>query len=522
MTDEQMKQLRTLCKTNLLSYAQWVFEPFGSFAVKPFHEEICNALEEVFIGKTKNLIITMPPRTWKSALVSQIFPARAMGVNPRMQFMLASYSPELAKEFSNKAKRYVTSERHEAIFWKTELRQAQAQEWENSLWWKFVATSVGWVATWKWANVLIVDDVVKNAEEASSPTYRNKVWEWYTQVLSTRKQNDKSATIICMTRWHVDDLVGRIQKLEEQMALEWIEFEPFKLLNIKWLIENPEYTGTGNYEDKWKSFRPERFSVNSLRRIQMQDPRWFEALYMQDPIWAMGWLLNPDDLIPCRLSELDNEATKRDLELWIGIDPALSSNSKSCDTAIVLTGRRISTGQIYILDLCADTFAPTIAINYLYLMINRWEAMGFHFRFVGCEDVGQFNAWMVEFRNLLNESQVATWRRDWLYHYKPRGKWNKLDRITYNLEPAISWKQTYLNENIRADYKTKLLTQILEFPNSEKVDMVDALAQVIEIRKNIPKSLPWQTTQYLEKTEPWEPKKRDFSELHQTIHWIII
>ena len=464
----------------------------------------------------------MPPRTWKSALVSQIFPARAMWVNPRMQFMLASYSPELAKEFSNKAKRYVTSERHEAIFWKVDLTQAQAQERENSLGWKFVATSVGWVATWKWANVLIVDDVVKNAEEASSPTYRNKVRERYTQVLSTRKQNDKSATIICMTRWHVDDLVGRIQKLEEQMRIEWIEFEPFKLLNIKWLIEKPWYNGTWNYEDKRESFRPERFSVNSLRRIQMQDPRWFEALYMQDPIWAMGWLLNPDDLIPCRLSDLDNEETKRDLELGIWIDPALSSNSKSCDTAIIMTGRRISTGHIYILDICADTFAPTIAINYLYLMINRREAMWFHLRFIGCEDVGQFNAWMVEFRNLLNESQQATGRRDWLYHYKPRWKWNKLDRITYNLEPAISWKQTYMNQNIRADYKTKLETQILEFPNSEKVDVVDALAQVIEIWRNIPKSFPGQTVEYIQKNEPWEPTGNKYQELTQTIHWIII
>lgn len=132
LTQEELDQLRIQCKTNLLSYAQWIFEPFGSFAVKPFHEDICNALEEVFIGKTKNLIITMPPRTGKSALVSQIFPARAMGINPRIQFMLASYSPDLAKEFSNRAKKYVTSERHTAIFGKTELSQAQAQEWENT------------------------------------------------------------------------------------------------------------------------------------------------------------------------------------------------------------------------------------------------------------------------------------------------------------------------------------------------------------------------------------------------------
>ena len=63
LSEENLKELRIQCKTNLLSYAQWIFEPFGSFAVKPFHEDICNALEEVMIGKTKNLIITMPPRT---------------------------------------------------------------------------------------------------------------------------------------------------------------------------------------------------------------------------------------------------------------------------------------------------------------------------------------------------------------------------------------------------------------------------------------------------------------------------
>ena len=54
-------------------------------------------------------------------------------------------------------------------------------------------------------------------------------------------------------------------------------------------------------------------------------------------------MLNPDDLIPIRLSEIDNEESKRDLELGVNIDPALSSNSKSCDTAIIMTGRRIST-----------------------------------------------------------------------------------------------------------------------------------------------------------------------------------
>ena len=132
-----------------------------------------------------------------------------------------------------------------------------------------------------------MDDVVKNAEEAASPTYRNKVWDWYSQVLSTRKQNENSATIICMTRWHVDDLVGKIKKLEHQMKEEGIQFDEFKVLNIQGLMPNPNMKGIGTFDDKRISYWPERFSVDYLRIEQMKDPRGFQALYMQDPIGAM-------------------------------------------------------------------------------------------------------------------------------------------------------------------------------------------------------------------------------------------
>lgn len=89
---------------------------------------------------------------------------------------------------------------------------------------------------------------------------------------------------------------------------------------------------------------------------------------------------------------------------------------------------------------------------------------------------------MVKFWQLLNESQTATGRRDFLYHYRPRGKGNKMDRIIYNLEPVISGHQMYCNSNIRPDFHAQLEKQIVEFPNSAKVDIVDALAQVVEVR----------------------------------------
>lgn len=75
--------------------------------------------------------------------------------------------------------------------------------------------------------------------------------------------------------------------------------------------------------------------MDYLRVEQMKDPRGFEALYMQNPIGAMGGLLNPADMEPIKLSDLDDQRKKDDIELGIGIDPALSSDNKSCDTAII-------------------------------------------------------------------------------------------------------------------------------------------------------------------------------------------
>ena len=63
LSEEQLQSLREQCQSSLLAYAQWIVEPLGSFKVKPFHEKICDALEQVLIGKKRNLIITMPPRT---------------------------------------------------------------------------------------------------------------------------------------------------------------------------------------------------------------------------------------------------------------------------------------------------------------------------------------------------------------------------------------------------------------------------------------------------------------------------
>lgn len=127
---------------------------------------------------------------------------------------------------------------------------------------------------------------MKNRDEAESMVYRDKVRNRYTSTLSTRFSNDQSAIIVIMTRWHTDDLRGRIEKLSEQYVKAGIDPEPWTLISIPSLARKQEIPSYHPVEiEKRESFRPNRFSVNYLLQKQIDiGVRDFAALYQQDPI----------------------------------------------------------------------------------------------------------------------------------------------------------------------------------------------------------------------------------------------
>jgi predicted phage terminase large subunit-like protein len=123
------------------------------------------------------------------------------------------------------------------------------------------------------ADIAIIDDPVKDALEAYSPTYRERVWDWYTSVLMTRLHND-SRQLFIMTRWHEDDLAGRILKRE---ADQW------EVISIPAIRET---LNDGNKQDPRKvgeALWEERHSLESLLGAQQRSPRFFSALYQQHP-----------------------------------------------------------------------------------------------------------------------------------------------------------------------------------------------------------------------------------------------
>lgn len=198
--------------------------------------------------------------------------------------MLCSYAADFAATWGRKA-RDVIAEHGEAVFG-VRVREdvAARDEWEiektfnGGLTWQTVeggmkTAGVGGPITGRGANVIIVDDPIKNAEEAFSSTVREKIWDWFNSTLMTRIEPG-CRVIIIMTRWHEDDLVGRLVKQMADGGEQW------DLINLPALAEENDPLGRVIGEALW----PERYNEEALQEIRSKRGEyWFSALYQQRP-----------------------------------------------------------------------------------------------------------------------------------------------------------------------------------------------------------------------------------------------
>lgn len=245
-------------------------------------------LMKVSRGELKRVIVTMPPRHGKSERVSRKFPAWHIGNNPNDEVILASYSIDLSRGFSRIARDTLAS--HYDIFGvRVDKNNQSAESWgveghRGGL----HAAGVGGPITGKGARIAIIDDPVKNAEEAESETMRDKIWDWYTSTLYTRLTPD-GRIIIVMTRWHEDDLVGRLLKKEQEEIEEGThQGERWTVINFPALAEEGDYLGREIGEPLWPQYGFDRKRMEQIKADV--GSRVFNALYQQRPSAAEGQL----------------------------------------------------------------------------------------------------------------------------------------------------------------------------------------------------------------------------------------
>lgn len=255
-----------------------------------FHTLIADKCQQLYEGKITKLMIFVPPQHGKSEIVSRRFPAWCFGQDPSLKIVGCSYSSDLAEGFSRSIQLTMDSDEYKSLFPNSPIPQRGGNGLKRNIdyfdtlsggFYKAVGVTGGLTGTP--VDIAIIDDPVKDKIEAYSQTYRDRVWDWYTDVLLTRLHND-SRQLLIMTRWHDDDLAGRILKKE---GSEWTVL---MLPAIKEDNSNPDDPRKIE-EALWEN----RHSLERLRATEQRSPRTFAALFQQHPsveggnIWKKEW-----------------------------------------------------------------------------------------------------------------------------------------------------------------------------------------------------------------------------------------
>lgn len=295
------------------------------------HHTICAALEEVERGNYLRLIISMPPRHGKSELASKRFPAWFMGKDPYRQVVFATYNADVAQDFGRAVREIIRQPAFQQVFPGCQLRTGSQSSDKLQTEEGGVAhfVGVGGGLTGRGADLLIIDDPVKGDQDAESRRERDKLWEWFTQVALTRLMPDARVVII-MTRWHEDDLVGRLTDptnpcYDDEVAQKW------HVLSLPAIAEDKDPMGRQPGEALW----PERYGLNFLNEIRKYNSRGFSALYQGKPSPDTGDYFKRDWVKTYAPHELP---PKDRMRYYVASDHAVSTAQHADKTCLVPIG----------------------------------------------------------------------------------------------------------------------------------------------------------------------------------------
>ena len=453
-----------------------------------FQLELIDALDRLEKGTLgcNNLLITMPPRHAKSTFATILFPAYYIARNPTRQVMSSSYNSQLAVDFGRQVKSIVEEKTITQAFPDFILRtdSRAADVWRTEAGGAYFGVGVGGTTSGRPANLLIIDAPIKSREDAESMTLRNKTWNYYTSALTTRLQPQTDGgppkQIIILTRWHPDDLAGRLMATEDWEEGRWkhINFPAIKeqksdrkVMRFELPATHPEYateeatwdmkSGKRQVKDTDQvALWPERFPIEELERRQRLNPREFASLYQQQPYIEGGnllkqewWRFYPEDLKPESFPVI-----------VIGLDTAFKK-TESADYSVAVVAGLDRTGDIYIIDIVRDKWDFPELKQRLIRLNNQWRGRGLRAMYIEDKASGQSII-----QELKRESGLA------VIPYKVVH--DKVSRVNAIL-PLIEGGRIFVPE--ASKWLDKFMDETAAFPNGMYDDQVDAMTIAIDV-----------------------------------------
>lgn len=442
------------------SMADFTLYTDTSYQMNWHHRLICEYLEQWVEKKIRRLMIFTAPRHGKSELVSRKLPAYIFGKKPDTSIISSSYSADLASRMNRDVQRIMDTERYIELFPETRLfgknigSISKGSFLRNSDIFEIVghkgvyrSAGVGGGITGMGGEYIIIDDPVKNREEANSVTYREKLWDWYTSTLYTRMERE-GCILVTLTRWHEDDLAGRLlEKMQEEDGDIWT------ILNLPAICEEDKQSY--DIREPGEALWPAKYNIKELKRIKTTVGTYdWSALYQQRPQPAEGaifkreWMNNTYKQLPHQ---------NMIIQSW---DLPFVKTDGSAKCACLVMGR--SGSQIYIIDLLNDKMEFTENVMAIRTMTAKHP---------------KARAKVVE--NKANGPAIISLLKKeipGIVEFNPKG--SKEERAI-SVTPYFEAGNVFLPEPSIAPWVHDFIEDLLCFPSGKYKDTVDATVQGI-------------------------------------------
>jgi len=420
------------------------------------HKDICQRLEkfsqDVADKKSPRLMLFMPPRHGKSTIASVEFPAWHLGAHPSHELISCSYSGSLAMTFSRKVRQRLRDPAYKSVFKDARLDpdSQSAEAWLTTKGGGYVAAGVGGGITGKGAHILLIDDPIKNREDAESQNNRESTYDWYTSTAYTRLAPGGGVLVI-LTRWHDDDLAGRLLRASTEGGDEWE------------VVRYPAIAGEDEeFRSKGEALHVERYDINALNRIQRAvGPRDWSALYQQNPVADDGDYFTRDMIQYYEPDDIDLDR----MRFYSAWDLAIGKKDRN-DYSVGLTVGVDEDDNLFVVDVDRGRYDGFELVERILDLYELWKPS-----IIGIEKghiemaLGPFLEKRVRERGLYEAyfKDLKTGRRD---------KEARARAIQGRMQQGM----VYLPRN--EVFTGPLVAELLRFPNGVHDDQVDALAWI--------------------------------------------
>lgn len=422
---------------------------------------LAEALEWAVKTPDARLIVTMPPRHSKSLHVSENLPAWFLGNNPDKRVIAASHTAALAYTFSRRVRNKFNDPRWPFPTVRIAGDKAAVQAWDiDGRYGGYYAVGVGGAPTGSGGDLIVIDDPIRSAADADSQTVRDALWEWYQGTLRTRLEPGGSI-VLTATRWHDDDLTGRLLVAQETGGEQW------RHVHMPAIEENGD------------ALWPERWPVDALKRIQQAvGDRVWEAQYQGKPsvaegnvfkrVWWRFWQHRDADLPPVRIKIADGEYHEAEVyELPAQLDTQIQSwdmafkDTKSGSFVVGQVWGKAS-ADVFLLDQVRDQMAFPETVDAVRSLSTSWPKT--HEKYV--EDKANGPAVVAQLQH-----EIAG-----LLPVSPEGgKESRANAVTWMVKAG----NVYLPHPAYAPWVWDLIEEASNFPNAKHDDQVDALSQAL-------------------------------------------